>query len=58
MTIIEPKTKEVKQWINDNVHIASWQWLGAGFAVDSRYVPDLLEGIKTAGFCPNDFEVY
>jgi hypothetical protein len=58
MTIIEPKTKEAKQWINDNVHVESWQWLGAGLAVDSKFVPGLLEGMKEAGFCPDEFEVY
>jgi hypothetical protein len=45
-----PLTPEAKRWTEENVHLESWQWLGATFVVDWRYGALLVGGISGAGF--------
>ena len=46
VVLIIPVTELAKKWVNENVQVESWQWLGQGFAVDHRYAPDLLQGME------------
>lgn len=44
-----PRTQAAEQWIEDNVQLESWQWLGLQFGVDPRYAGDLVAGMRDAG---------
>jgi len=56
--MIEPKTEEVREWVDENVGVPDYMWMGPRFAVEARYVDDLIHGMAEAGFStPEDFEV-
>ena len=43
-------TPAARTWINDNVQLEPWQWLGdATFVVDHRFAQPLIDGIRGAG---------
>jgi len=45
-----PLTLAARSWVEEHVHLESWQWLGnAAFAVDHRFAQPLIEGIIEAG---------
>lgn len=44
------ENENARAFINENVHLESWQWLGdAAFAVDHRYADALIEGMQEDG---------
>jgi len=43
-----PHSKEAKQFIDENVHAESWQWLGPILWVDHRMACDLYTGLQEA----------
>ncbi len=47
--LITPRTPEGREWVDSNLALESWQWLGDGFAVDSRYVEDIIDGMRNDG---------
>jgi len=47
--MIEPRTPQAKKWVQENVPLENWQWLGPRFSVEHRYVVDLIEGIRNDG---------
>lgn len=39
-----------RAWVEENVYLESWQWLGnRSFAVDHRYADQLAAGMEEAG---------
>ena len=44
-----PVTKKARAWVDDNVELESWQWLGDIFAVEHRYAVDIVDGMRDAG---------
>lgn len=46
---VTPLTEAAKEWVNENVHLEDWQWLGSGFGVEWRYLDNLVEGMTDAG---------
>jgi hypothetical protein len=45
-----PLTPAARDWVQTNVHVEPWQWLGnATFIVDLRFVQPLITGILAAG---------
>lgn len=44
-----PMTDAAKTWVNENVMLEGYQWLGNSFYVEARYAPALLEGMKESG---------
>lgn len=44
-----PVTQAAKDWVEENVHTEGWQWMGSVFAVDHRFVQDLIDGMVAAG---------
>ena len=34
MYLITPKSDRAKEWVDENVGLEPWQWLGDSFAVD------------------------
>ena len=46
-------TPTAQAWIDDNVPLESWQWLGHSFSVEHRYIEDLVDGMIQDGFVVN-----
>ena len=42
-------TQKSLAWIEENVSLESWQWMGNAIAVDPRYVMNLAEGMRADG---------
>ncbi len=47
--LFTPETAVADAWLDDNVHLEDWQWLGRGFAVEHRYLGALIEGMLADG---------
>jgi hypothetical protein len=48
------RTQAAQDWISENTHTESWQWLGRHtLVVDSRYAEGLAEGMCEAGLTLN-----
>jgi hypothetical protein len=47
--MVEPLTARGKKWVEENVPLEDWQWLGPRFSVEHRYIDDLIEGIRNDG---------
>jgi hypothetical protein len=50
VVLFRPVSTRAARWVEDNVPLEGWQWLGHAFAVDHRCALGLLEGIVEAGF--------
>jgi|TARA_R110000824_G_scaffold155073_1_gene327289 hypothetical protein len=48
--LFTPKSDACKEWIEDNVQLEGWQWLGGGFGVDHSYADSLIDGLQAEGF--------
>jgi hypothetical protein len=46
VVLITPVSNEARQWVDENLSIEPWQWLGDGFGVEHRYASDILEAIS------------
>ena len=40
--MVTPETPEAREWIDRYLDLEGWQWMGNAFAVEPRYLPDLL----------------
>ena len=49
MYVVMPVTDKARQWVEDNVQVEHWQWLGSGFGVEHRYIENLMAGMRQAG---------
>lgn len=49
MYLVTPLTDAAKQWVEENVPLESWQWLGRSFGVEHRYIGNLVEGMLGDG---------
>lgn len=47
--MVVPLTDAAKDWVEENLALESWQWLGGGFACEPRYAGDLAEGMSSDG---------
>ena len=47
--LVVPLSPAAKEWVDDNLALEGWQWLGAGFACEPRYAGDLAQGMSDAG---------
>ena len=54
MYIVTPKSKRAKEWVNRNICVESWQWLGDSFIVDHHFIADIEQGMLAAGFTTKD----
>jgi hypothetical protein len=58
VSLIVPLTRKAKFWVDRNVGLEPWQWMGPGFAVEWRYVDNLVEGMEDSGLVKGkDFDV-
>jgi hypothetical protein len=54
MYLVTVKTEKAKRWVDENVGLKSWQWLGDSFAVDHHCIEDLELGMVDAGLTTDD----
>jgi len=54
MYLVTPKSQQAKEWVEENVGLEPWQWLGDSFSVDHHYIEDLEQGMLEAGFTTKD----
>jgi hypothetical protein len=47
--VVTPLSPEASEWVDENVQLEGWQWLGASFACEPRYVPSLIDGMHENG---------
>jgi hypothetical protein len=47
--LFTPETAVASAWLDDNVQLERWHWLGRGFGVEHRYAGALIEGMLTDG---------
>jgi hypothetical protein len=47
--MVTPMSPAAREWVDENVPLESWQWLGAGFACEPRYVTTLIDGMQEDG---------
>ena len=49
IALVTPMTSEANDWVDEHVHLESWQWIGGSFACEPRCVGDLVEGMQESG---------
>lgn len=47
--MVQPVSKLAKSWVDRNVQLEDWQWIGPSFAVDQHYVEGLVAGMQADG---------
>jgi hypothetical protein len=57
MYLVTPKSQQAREWVDENVYLEPWQWLGGSFAVDHHFIEDLEQGMVDAGFTTDDVVV-
>lgn len=50
LVMVEPVTDAAKEWVDENVQLEGWQWLGPAFGVDHRMIVVLASAIAAEGF--------
>ena len=53
VVMVTPLTPEATEWVDENVGLESWQWLGGSFSCEPRYVDRLIEGMEDDGLIVN-----
>lgn len=46
-------TDDATNWVDENLVIESWQWLGSGFGVDPRMAEGVLDRMEADGLTTN-----
>lgn len=54
--MVYPKSDDAREWVQENVGLEGWQWLGGGFAVDQHMIEHLIDGMAEAGLVQQEFE--
>ncbi len=54
MYMVEVKSDAARDWVNENVPLEDWQWMGNSFVVDHHYIEDLELGMQDAGLTTDD----
>jgi hypothetical protein len=49
MFLLTPISELAKEWVQTNLALEGWQWLGASFAVEHRFVGQLVDGMRADG---------
>jgi len=47
--MVTPMSLAAHTWVDENVQPEGWQWIGASFSCEPRYVPYLIEGMQDDG---------
>ena len=49
VVLVTPVTKAAKEWVKEHLSLEGWQWLGNCFAVEGRFAPALVQGMRSDG---------
>ena len=49
MFLFTPLTQAAREWVDAHLNLDGWQWIGYGFAVDSRFAGTIAEGMASDG---------
>ena len=49
IVMVVPLSPAAKEWVEENLTLESWQWLGGGFSCEPRYAGDLAQGMVDDG---------
>lgn len=49
ITLVTPHTEAATAWVDENVQLEGWQWIGTAFAVEPRFLQHLLDGMAGDG---------
>lgn len=49
IVMVTPITDPALDWVDENLELESWQWMGASFSCEARMLADLVEGMQAAG---------
>jgi hypothetical protein len=49
VVMVEPVSAAAQEWVDENVGLEGWQWMGGAFAVEPRYLEGLVEGMAGEG---------
>jgi len=56
--MVKAITEQAKDWVDENLQLEDWQWLGDMFSVEWRYIEDLESGMEGDGLVRGtDYEV-
>ena len=47
--LVTPITTLAKEWVQQHLALEGWQWLGGGFAVEHRFIANLVQGMRADG---------
>lgn len=47
--MFHPISEDAKAWVDENVQLESYQWMGPRFAVEHRYASQLVQGMMEQG---------
>jgi len=50
VVMVRPLNDAARAWVDENVGLEDWQWLGGAFACEPRMVEHLAAGMVDAGF--------
>ena len=53
ISLVTPLNAAAREWIDENIHTESWQWIGGSVAVEPRCLENLIEGMQEAGLQVN-----
>jgi hypothetical protein len=49
VALFTPMTPDARQWIEENVHVEPWQWIGCSVACEPRCLDQIVEGMQEDG---------
>ena len=49
IVLFTPETPAATEFVERNVFLEPWQWLGNGFACEPRLAADIIEGMQAEG---------
>lgn len=49
ISLLIPFTAAAREWVDENLELESWQWIGGRIAVEPRCVEAIVDGMEEAG---------
>lgn len=49
IVMIAVETESARRWVETNVPLEPWQWMGNTFPCEPRYLEDLITGMRDDG---------
>jgi hypothetical protein len=49
VALFTPMTPDAHQWVEENVNVEPWQWMGCSIACEPRCLAELVEGMQESG---------